>query len=165
MCSGHAASEDTPHSGPVKEAVLTEEPREAVFPISIRFPFTEKGSGLFSLHFDKHLLLLDYLVVFKSLFSFFRWEMCGFVPYKWKCMNTPEYMAMWNLRFGVTGIRKKEFVAFQPVDEELFINQKTLSICLFWAKKKKKGRTRKKNNQLKLSCNLYIKEMYGLSAL
>lgn len=64
--------EDTPRSGPVKEAALTEEPREAAFPISIRLPFTEKGSGLFSLHFDKHLLLLDYLVVFKSLFPFFR---------------------------------------------------------------------------------------------
>lgn len=58
-------------------------------------------------------------------------------------MNTPEYMAMWNLRFGVTGIRKKEFVAFQPVDEGLFINQKTLSICLFLAKKEEEGEDEK----------------------
>lgn len=41
-------------------------------------------------------------------------------------MNTPEYMALWNLQFGVIGIRKKEFVAFQPVDEGLLINLKTL---------------------------------------
>lgn len=63
--------EDQLRSSPVKGAALTEEPREAAFPISIRFLFTEKGSGLFSLHFDKHLVLLDYLVVFKSLFPFF----------------------------------------------------------------------------------------------
>lgn len=59
---------------------------------------------------------------------------------------------------------KKEFVAFQPVDEGLFINQKTLSTCLFW-QKKKKGRRRKKNIQLKLSYNLYIKKMYVLSTV
>lgn len=65
------APEDRLHSSPVKEAALTEQPREAAFPISISFLHTEKGSGLFSLHFDKHLVSLDYLVVFKSLFSFF----------------------------------------------------------------------------------------------
>lgn len=63
---------------------------EAAFPVSVRFLFTDKGSGLFSLHFDEHLLSLDYLVVFKSLFFLsFSERFVDFVPYKWKCMNTP----------------------------------------------------------------------------
>lgn len=69
-----------------------------------------------------------------------------------------------HVKFAVWGYGdKKEFVAFQPVDEGLFINQKTLNLLIL--AKKKKGRRRKKNIQLKLSYNLYIKKMYVLSTV
>lgn len=44
-------------------------------------------------------------------------------------------MAMWNLRFGVTGIRKKEFVAFQPVDEDCLSIKRLFQSAYFWQKK------------------------------
>lgn len=89
----------------------------------------------FSLHFDEHLLLLDYFIVFKSLFSFL--EICEFCA-----LYVEMYEHSWiygHVEFAVWGYwDKKEFVAFQPVDEGLLINLKTLNLLIL--AKKKKGK-------------------------
>lgn len=46
---------------------------------------------------------------------------------------------MWNFQFWVIEIRKKEFIAFQLVDERIAY-QKTLLICILSKRKKKKGK-------------------------
>lgn len=72
-----------------------------------------------------------------------------------------------HVKFAVWGYwdKKERICCFQSVDEGLFINQKTLST---FGKRKEgvgEGRKRKKNIQLKLSYNLYIKKMYVLSTM
>lgn len=74
MYSDHAASLRTDfHTHLVKGAVVIKEPwRPSRGHISYhcKVPVTKKGSGLFSLLFGERLLLLNYFVVFKSVFSF-----------------------------------------------------------------------------------------------
>lgn len=46
-------------------------------------------------------------------------------------------MATWSFQFGDIGIRKKEFIAFRPVDERI-ADQSKDSLNLYFGKKKKK---------------------------
>lgn len=49
-------------------------------------------------------------------------------------------MATWSFQFGDIGIRKKEFIAFRPVDERI-ADQSKDSLNLYFGKKKKKDST------------------------
>lgn len=64
-------------------------------------------------------------------------------------MNTTYYVTMWNFQFWVIGIRKKEFIAFQLVDE-IIAYQNTLWICILAKRKKERKEKGKKDIQLKL---------------
>lgn len=115
----------------------------------------------FPLQFDEPPLLLHYSVVFTSLFSSFLlrdvWGLCPINGNIWTLNPWPCGI------FGVIGIKKKkkEFIAFQPMDErnsrtsEPLIHQKTLWICILG----------EKNIPLKRSYNLYDKKAYVLSAV